>query len=762
MNTHNYKINEDMHSANADELWEKSHGLPIWRKICFAIGGIPYQITSTVLGFFMSIFLLEVAQVQPAYVSVIVFGGKLWYAMTDPICGYLVNRTKPTSWGIYRPWILLTTPFACVTYFCFWAVPDYREEGKLVWYLTFYCLFQGFLSGVHVPYTSMTMSFSTSQQDRDSITTYRMVAEAIGVMTGVIIQGHYIKKHRTAGACNKLSGSLNSTVSTNNNLIEQINSYHDASVTIVSLYIACILVCFYGTKEHKVKQVMSGDGFFRGLRKVLFFRPYLKLSMSVLFLSLAISITQGNLALFCTYSLGMGKYFSTFITIIMASTICSLPVWHFIQMKIGKKRTFAAGMLMFIPVLLSQLFLRDSFLVYTIILVFAGLSIAVSLLLPWSMLPDVIDEFYLTHGQHKDAIFYSFYVFLNKLATGLAVASSQFALKYGGYRVGDCEQPPGVGLALRYLMIPGPIIAVVIALFGFGQMFPEMGRSFNQTYRCYSVTMLGERDDVERGGKIIMPPSALDQLTRLHIQYPMLFKLTNKKKNRETHCGVLEFVADEGRIYIPYWMMTNLLLTEGDLIQVENVSLKVATFARFQPQSVDFLDITNPKAVLENMLRSFACLTTDDIISIKYNERNYDMLVLETKPDRAVSIIECDMNVDFAPPVGYKEPESWKKAQGEEEMASAEVDNMDIEDSSFKVFSGAGNRLDGKKKGTEPSPIETTNAVQKRGIPDYGYKKGTIKFIRTQRQTNNEATEDEKSFEAFSGTGQSLRKKGRK
>ena len=41
---------------------------------------------------------------------------------------------------------------------------------------------------------------------------------------------------------------------------------------------------------------------------------------------------------------------------------------------------------------------------------------------------------------------------------------------------------------------------------------------------------------------------------RLHIQYPMLFKLTNKKMKRETHCGVLEFVADEGRIYIPYWV----------------------------------------------------------------------------------------------------------------------------------------------------------------------------------------------------------------
>ena len=28
-----------------------------------------------------------------------------------------------------------------------------------------------------------------------------------------------------------------------------------------------------------------------------------------------------------------------------------------------------------------------------------------------------------------------------------------------------------------------------------------------------------------------------------------------------------------------------------------------------------------------------------------------------------------------------------------------------------------------------------------RGIPDYSYKKGTIKFIRTQRQVNNDAAE---------------------
>lgn len=41
---------------------------------------------------------------------------------------------------------------------------------------------------------------------------------------------------------------------------------------------------------------------------------------------------------------------------------------------------------------------------------------------------------------------------------------------------------------------------------------------------------------------------------RLNITYPMLFKLTNKNSDRVTHCGVLEFVADEGICYLPHWV----------------------------------------------------------------------------------------------------------------------------------------------------------------------------------------------------------------
>jgi ubiquitin fusion degradation protein 1 len=55
-----------------------------------------------------------------------------------------------------------------------------------------------------------------------------------------------------------------------------------------------------------------------------------------------------------------------------------------------------------------------------------------------------------------------------------------------------------------------------------------------------------------------MPPSALDRLASLHIEYPMLFEVHNAAAERTSHCGVLEFIAEEGMIYMPYWVWTCL------------------------------------------------------------------------------------------------------------------------------------------------------------------------------------------------------------
>lgn len=208
----------------------------------------------------------------------------------------------------------------------------------------------------------------------------------------------------------------------------------------------------------------------------------------------------------------------------------------------------------------------------------------------------------------------------------------------------------------------------------------KLTKSIFTVFVFHSVVLLQKKKKIDllqrhrhrqKGDKILLPPSAFDTLARLQVDYPMLFKLATMD-NKTTHCGVLEFTAEEGCVYIPFWMMQNLLIEEGTLITVTNVSLPKATFVKLQPQSVDFLEISNPRAVLEHALRMYSCVTVHDVIQIPYNNKNYHFELKEVKPSPAACIIETDCNVDFDAPVGYKEPDyKAQQQQQEDDMKSA-------------------------------------------------------------------------------------------
>ena len=42
---------------------------------------------------------------------------------------------------------------------------------------------------------------------------------------------------------------------------------------------------------------------------------------------------------------------------------------------------------------------------------------------------------------------------------------------------------------------------------------------------------------------------------------------------------------------------------------------------------------------------------------VAYNNKKYYIDIIEAKPSSAITIIETDCEVDFAPPLDYKEPE---------------------------------------------------------------------------------------------------------
>lgn len=63
-----------------------------------------------------------------------------------------------------------------------------------------------------------------------------------------------------------------------------------------------------------------------------------------------------------------------------------------------------------------------------------------------------------------------------------------------------------------------------------------------------------DRENLNYGSRIILPPSALDKVSKLEVQWPLLMEIINGEKDRYSHAGVKEFVAEEGRAYLPQWV----------------------------------------------------------------------------------------------------------------------------------------------------------------------------------------------------------------
>lgn len=291
------------------------------------------------------------------------------------------------------------------------------------------------------------------------------------------------------------------------------------------------------------------------------------------------------------------------------------------------------------------------------------------------------------------------------------------------------------------------------SIMGFGG-HPSMrppARAFKKSYKAYSTAILeikqgrgertGGRSNVMHGGKIIMPQDALVQLTEMDMESPYMFEIRNSspsKKNLFTHCGVLEFIADPGTVHLPQWMMKRLELNEGDSIQLTGARLPKGKFAKVQAQSTLFLELGDHKAVLETALRNFSCLTKGDIIEIYHNMMTFEILIMELKPDDApgVSIFETDLEVDFAPPVGYVEPAPKPRAPPATMASKLNINTSDTQSvdargnatqapgvnqtpggpSAWEAFKGGGRTMGGKivkGKGVLKKKIEQVDSSSK-------------------------------------------------
>jgi ubiquitin fusion degradation protein 1 len=103
---------------------------------------------------------------------------------------------------------------------------------------------------------------------------------------------------------------------------------------------------------------------------------------------------------------------------------------------------------------------------------------------------------------------------------------------------------------------------------------------------------------------------------------------------------------------------------------------------------------------LEQALRNFTVLTQGDIIEISYNTIVFGLLVMEAVPGgEGISVLDTDLEVDFAAPVGYVEPERPKAAPPPTMASKLNIDVNSSTPASSRPTSSMGGNFAGTSKG---------------------------------------------------------------
>ena len=87
-----------------------------------------------------------------------------------------------------------------------------------------------------------------------------------------------------------------------------------------------------------------------------------------------------------------------------------------------------------------------------------------------------------------------------------------------------------------------------------------------------------------------------------------------------------------------------------------------------------------------HLVRSYPCLAEGSVIRIIYGKNFLDFNVKQTKPEKYISCLETEIEVDFEKPLNYVEPPKPKEKKKKEYVPKKE---------GFVPFSGKGNRLGG-------------------------------------------------------------------
>lgn len=432
-------------------------------RIGYGFGDMASSMFWKLFGAYLMIFYTDVFGLPAAMVGTMFLVTRIWDSVFDPIVGVVADRTS-SRWGKFRPYILfLAVPFGVVGALTFYT-PPFGDTGKLVYAYVTYSLMMMVYSAINVPYASLLGVMSPNPNERNTLSTFRMMFAYIGSFIALLL---------FMPMANAFSGHSDSVEA-------QQTGWFMAAAVIAAACVLLFFGCFSWTKE-RVKPINDKKTSLKtDIRDLLHNHPWWVLFVAGVGALVFNSIRDGAAVYYFKYYI-VEENFETvsffgvsfvlsglFLALGQMANIVGVVLAAPVSNRFGKKRTFAFSMLM--TAVLSIVFYwfdKDDivliFVFQCVISMFAGSIFP----LLWSMYADCADYSELNTGNRATGLIFSASSMSQKFGWAIGTALTGWLLSYFGFEANAVQTPEtinGIKRFLSWLPAAASVVSVVFIL----------------------------------------------------------------------------------------------------------------------------------------------------------------------------------------------------------------------------------------------------------------------------------------------------------
>ncbi|MEO0489701.1 MAG: MFS transporter, partial [Cyanobacteria bacterium J06659_2] len=246
-----------------------------------------------------------------------------------------------------------------------------------------------------------------------------------------------------------------------------------------SLVVLAIGICVLGTlpryrlvrSSHPEIGVATSNSLLKQIRAAMQSRAFLWVIGLYLCSWTGVQVTAVVLPYFVVDWMGLSEqHFFQMALVVQGTAVCTMYGWNVMARHTGKRSIYFMGIPVTLVGLAGLFFIQPGQVGWMYALgCMAGVGVSTVYLVPWSMLPDVVDLDELTTGKRREGIFYGFVVFLQKIGIALAVFITGRVLDWAGFMPSVAGaaapvQPDSALWAIRLIMGPLPVVTLLLGL----------------------------------------------------------------------------------------------------------------------------------------------------------------------------------------------------------------------------------------------------------------------------------------------------------